>query len=139
MKFKDESYTSAGDTSGIYTDANLSKINSVLSACLLINLFSMAGIPPLAGFWAKFYIFVLLIKSNAYYLAIIAFIATVIGAFYYINIIRKMYFDKEQKDLITPKIKLNFIEILVIALGVAFNILYILFPSYMLKIISHYV
>ena len=99
----------------------------------------MAGIPPLAGFWAKFYIFIILIKSNAYYLAIIAFIATVIGAFYYINIIRKMYFDKEQKDLITPKIKLNFIEILVIALGVAFNILYILFPSYMLKIISHYV
>ena len=50
-----------------------------------------------------------------------------------------MYFDKEQKGIITPKIKLNFIETLVIALGIAFNILYILFPSYMLKIISHYV
>ena len=117
----------------------LSKNNSYICFSLAVVLFSMAGIPPLAGFWAKFYIFIILIKSNAYYLAIIAFIATVIGAFYYINIIRKMYFDKEQKDLITPKIKLNFIEILVIALGVAFNILYILFPSYMLKIISHYV
>ena len=50
-----------------------------------------------------------------------------------------MYFDKEQNDIIPPKIRLNIIEILIISLGVAFNILYVLFPSYMLKIISHYV
>ena len=117
----------------------LSKNNAYICFSLAVVLFSMAGIPPLAGFWAKFYIFVVLIKSKTYYLAIIAFIATVIGAFYYINIIRKVYFDKEQKDMVAPKIKLNFIEILVITMGVAFNILYILFPSYMLKIISHYV
>lgn len=117
----------------------LSKNNTHICFSLAVVLFSMAGIPPLAGFWAKFYIFVILIKSGTYYLAIIALIATLIGAFYYINIIRKMYFDKEQKDLVAPKITLNFVETFVIALGVAFNILYILFPSYMLKIISYYV
>ena len=115
------------------------KNNAFICFSLAVILFSMAGIPPLAGFWAKFYIFIILIKSKTYYLAIIAFIATVIGAVYYINVIRKMYFDKEQNDIIPPKIRLNIIEILIISLGVAFNILYVLFPSYMLKIISHYV
>ena len=75
----------------------LSKNNSFICFSLATILFSMAGIPPLAGFFAKLYIFVILIKAKIYYLSFIAFIATVIGSFYCINIIRKMYFDKIEK------------------------------------------
>ena len=117
----------------------LSKNNSFICFSLATILFSMAGIPPLTGFFAKLYIFVILIKSKIYYLAIIAFIATVIGSFYCINIIRKVYFDKVEKGHYISRIRLNKVESMIIFLGVAFNILYILFPSYVLKMISNYI
>lgn len=117
----------------------LSKNNPFICFSLAAVAFSMAGIPPLAGFFAKFYIFIILINFKMYYLAIIAIVATVIGSFYCINIIRKMYFDKVIDGNIAGKIKLNLVEIIIISLGVAVNILYVLFPSYMLEIISNYV
>ncbi len=117
----------------------LSKNNSFICFSLAIIAFSMAGIPPLIGFFAKLYIFITLINFKMYYLAIIAIIATVIGSFYCINIIRKMYFDKVINGSIAKKIKLNLVEIIIISLGLGFNIFYVLFPSYMLKIINNYI
>ena len=64
---------------------------------LLIILFSLAGIPPLAGFFAKFYIFMSVIESGMFTLAIIGLVTTVISAFYYIRIIKIMYFDSSKK------------------------------------------
>ena len=64
---------------------------------LLIILFSLAGIPPLAGFFAKFYVFMAVIESGMYTLAIIGLITTVISAFYYIRVIKIMYFDEPKK------------------------------------------
>ena len=77
-----------------------SKNQPLMSFCLLLILFSLAGIPPLAGFFAKFYIFMSVIESGMYTLAIIGLVTTVISAFYYIRIIKIMYFDLSKNLLI---------------------------------------
>ena len=77
--------------------SGLSKNHPLLSLGLLIILFSLAGIPPLAGFFAKFYIFMAVIESEMYTLAIIGLVTTVVSAFYYIRIIKVMYFDESKE------------------------------------------
>ncbi len=64
---------------------------------LLTILFSLAGIPPLAGFFAKFYIFMSVIESGMFGLAIVGLVTTVVSAFYYIRIVKIMYFDESKK------------------------------------------
>jgi NADH-quinone oxidoreductase subunit N len=80
--------------------SGISKTNPLLAISFLIILFSLAGIPPLGGFFAKFYIFMSVLENEMYALAIIGLLTTVISAFYYIKIIKIMYFDdlKEQFD-----------------------------------------
>lgn len=75
----------------------LSKNHSVISICFCIILFSLAGIPPLAGFFAKFYIFKAVIDSQMYTLAIIGLLSSVVAAFYYLRVIKIIYFDKEKE------------------------------------------
>ncbi|MAV57062.1 MAG: NADH-quinone oxidoreductase subunit NuoN [Pelagibacteraceae bacterium TMED247] len=77
--------------------SGISKNHPLLSLGLLIILFSLAGIPPLAGFFAKFYIFMSVIESEMFTLAIVGLITTVLSAFYYIRIIKIMYFDLPKK------------------------------------------
>ena len=74
-----------------------SKNHPLMCFGLLIILFSLAGIPPLAGFFAKFYIFMSVIESGMFALAIIGLVTTVVSAFYYIRIIKIMYFDDSKK------------------------------------------
>ena len=81
--------------------SGVSKNHPLMSLGLLIILFSLAGIPPLAGFFAKFYIFMSVIESEMYTLAIIGLITTVVSAFYYIRIIKVMYFDEPKKPFET--------------------------------------
>jgi NADH-quinone oxidoreductase subunit N len=57
-------------------------------------MFSLIGIPPLAGFFAKWYVFVAAIESGLYLLAVIGFVTSVVGAYYYLRVIRVMFFDK---------------------------------------------
>ena len=78
--------------------SGISKNHPILSISFLIILFSLAGIPPLAGFFAKFYIFVAVIESKMYTLAIIGLLSTVVSAFYYLRIIKIIYFDDENKS-----------------------------------------
>jgi NADH-quinone oxidoreductase subunit N len=78
--------------------SGISKNHPILSISLLIILFSLAGIPPLAGFFAKFYIFIAVIESKMYTLAIIGLLSTVISAFYYLRIIKIIYFDDASKS-----------------------------------------
>ena len=78
--------------------SGLSKNHPLISLSLLIILFSLAGIPPLAGFFAKFYIFMAVIESEMYTLAIVGLVTTVVSAFYYIRIIKIMYFDESKKS-----------------------------------------
>ncbi len=77
--------------------SGMSKNHPLLSLSFLVILFSLAGIPPLAGFFAKFYIFMSVIEAEMYALAIIGLVTTVISAFYYLRIIKVIYFDKSNK------------------------------------------
>ena len=77
--------------------SGISKNHPLAALSLLIVLFSLAGIPPLAGFFAKFYIFMSVIESGMYALAIIGLVTTVVSAFYYIRIVKVMYFDSPKK------------------------------------------
>ncbi len=74
--------------------AGLSRTHPGLALALGIFMFSMAGIPPLAGFFAKLYIFLAAIDAGLYTLAVIGVLASVVGAFYYLRIVKLMYFDE---------------------------------------------
>ena len=64
---------------------------------LAMILFSMAGVPPLAGFFAKFYVFAAAIKAGLYPLAIIGVLASVVAAYYYLRVVKIMFFDDAQQ------------------------------------------
>jgi NADH-quinone oxidoreductase subunit N len=82
--------------------AGLSKTHPVVAAALTIFMFSMAGIPPLAGFFSKLYIFLSAIESNFYGLALVAVLSSVVSAFYYLRIIKVIYFDDQAEPLEKP-------------------------------------
>ena len=91
IRSNEKYYESIDDLSG------LSKHHPLLSFSLLVVLFSLAGIPPLAGFFGKFYIFMAVIDQELYTLAILGLISTVISAFYYLKIIKIIYFNDAKK------------------------------------------
>jgi NADH-quinone oxidoreductase subunit N len=74
--------------------SGLSRTNPVMAFMLAMLLFSLAGIPPLAGFFAKFYVFLAAIQAGLYILAVIGVLASVVGAYYYLRIVKIMYFDE---------------------------------------------
>ena len=127
IKRNNEYYEQIDDLSG------LSKNHPLLSLSLLIILFSLAGIPPLAGFFAKFYIFKSVLEQSMYFLAIVGLLSTVIAAFYYLRIIKIIYFDKEKEKYDTDhslwlKFSLSFSTILIL--------LYFIFPSQLIEVVS---
>jgi len=127
LKRNDEYFETVDDLSG------LSKNHPVLSLSLLVILFSLAGIPPLAGFFAKFYVFTAVIEQSMYFLAIVGLLSTVIAAFYYLKIIKVIYFDKEKESYdndhnIWLKMSLTFSTLLIL--------LYFIFPSQLVEIVS---
>jgi NADH-quinone oxidoreductase subunit N len=73
--------------------AGLSATNPLMAFLLGVLLFSLAGIPPLAGFFAKFYVFLAAIHAGLYALAVIGVLLSVVGAYYYLRIVKIMYFD----------------------------------------------
>jgi NADH-quinone oxidoreductase subunit N len=74
--------------------AGLSRTKPAVAFLLAMLLFSLAGIPPLAGFFAKFYVFLAAIKAGLYLLAVVGVLASVVGAYYYLAIVKLMYFDE---------------------------------------------
>ncbi|CAN7490564.1 NADH-quinone oxidoreductase subunit NuoN [Phyllobacterium sp. LjRoot231] len=88
MRRKDGNVEQIGDLAG------LSRTNPIMATILTILMFSLAGIPPLAGFWGKWYTFLAAMQANLYALAIIGIVASVVGAFYYLRIIKIMWFDE---------------------------------------------
>lgn len=87
--------------------AGLSKTQPKLAAALAIFMFSLAGIPPLLGFWPKFAVFQAAIGSDLIVLALIGFVASVIAAFYYLRLIKIMYFDEPAVLLATEGSAVN--------------------------------
>jgi len=82
--------------------SGLSKNNPVMAGVLTLLMFSMAGIPPLAGFFGKLYIFQAAIQSGLVGLAVIGVLTSVIGAFYYLRIIKVIYFDDAEEKFDRP-------------------------------------
>ena len=127
MKRENIYYENIKELSGLSTN------HPILALGFLIILFSLAGIPPLAGFFAKFYIFMAVIESEMYTLAIIGLITTVISAFYYLRIIKIIYFDKPKKPFESNydwglKISLILSSVLIL--------FYFIYPSLLLNLIS---
>jgi len=127
MKRENIFYDNINDLSG------LSKNHPLLALGFLIILFSLAGIPPLAGFFAKFYIFMAVIEAKMFTLAIIGLITTVVSAFYYLRIIKIIYFDKPKKPFEGNydwglKIPLIFSSVLIL--------IYFVHPSMLIEIVS---
>ena len=113
--------------------SGLSKNHPILSISLLIVLFSLAGIPPLAGFFAKFYIFMAVIERSMYFLAVIGLLSTVIAAYYYLRIIKIIYFDPEKEKYDSNHhlgLKLSLI------ISTIFILFYFIYPSGLTEIIS---
>ena len=94
--------------------SGLSRNNPFLAFAFLIIFFSLAGIPPLGGFFAKFYVFIAVIESELYLLAIVGLVTTVISAFYYLKIIKIIYFDDNKKEFDQVK-DLNSLAVMVIS------------------------
>ncbi|WP_439498996.1 NADH-quinone oxidoreductase subunit NuoN [Bosea sp. (in: a-proteobacteria)] len=74
--------------------AGLSRTNPWMAFALSMMMFSLAGIPPLAGFWAKFYVFLAAIDAKLYTLAVVGVVTSVVGAYYYLRLVKVMYFDE---------------------------------------------
>ena len=127
MKRNNQYHESINDLSG------LSKNHPLLSLSMLVILFSLAGIPPLAGFFAKFYIFKSVLEQSMYFLAIVGLLSTVIAAFYYLRIIKIMYFDKEKEKYDTDHslwLKFSLIASTLLIL------IYFIFPSQLIEVVS---
>ena len=82
--------------------AGLSRTHPMLALAMAIFMFSMAGIPPLAGFFGKLYVFLAAINAHLYTLAIIGVLSSVVAAFYYLRIVKLMYFDEVKEALYRP-------------------------------------
>ena len=74
--------------------AGLSRTNGWMAFAMAMMMFSLAGIPPLAGFWAKWYVFLAAINAKLYVLAVVGVLTSVVGAYYYLRIVKVMYFDE---------------------------------------------
>ena len=105
--------------------SGLSRTNPMMAFMLAMLLFSLAGIPPLAGFFAKFYVFLAAIHAGLYALAVIGVLLSVVGAYYYLRIVKLMYFDApaERFEPMQPS--------LAAVLGVSggFILLYFVYPA----------
>ena len=105
--------------------SGLSRSHPTMAFFLLILMFSLAGIPPMAGFFAKYYVFIAAIKAGLYTLAVIGVLASVVGAFYYLQIVKTMYFDEPKKSFQAMPCLLRLV------LGVAglANLLFFVYPA----------
>ena len=113
--------------------SGLSKNHPLLSFSFLIVLFSLAGIPPLAGFFAKFYLFTAVIEESMYFLAIVGLLSTVIAAFYYLRLIKIIYFDNQKNKYETNH---NIGLKLSLVLSSIFILFYFVYPSGLTGIIE---
>ena len=105
--------------------SGLARTNPTTAFFMAMLLFSMAGIPPLAGFFAKFYVFLAAIKAGLYILAVIGVLASVVGAYYYLAIIKIMYFDDAVEGFYPTPVELK----VVLAVCGLFNVLFFLYPG----------
>src|SRR6201991_4571713 len=105
--------------------AGLSRTNPLIAFFFAMLLFSLAGVPPLAGFFGKWYVFVAAIKANLFALAVIGVLTSVVGCFYYLSIVKVMYFDEPAGKLDPVRVELR----TVLAVAGLFNVLFFVYPG----------
>jgi len=113
--------------------SGLAKNHPLLSFSFLIVLFSLAGIPPLAGFFAKFYIFTAVLEESMYFLAIVGLLSTVIAAFYYLRLIKIIYFDIEKEKYETNH---NIGLKLSLLISSIFILFYFIYPRWLTEMVE---
>ena len=113
--------------------SGLSKNQPLLALAFLILFFSMAGIPPLGGFFAKFYVFMTVIKNEMYALAIIGLLTTVISAFYYLKVIKVIYFDN---SILKFDKNNNFAIRATLLMSCIFLVVFFIKPSLLINIVN---
>jgi NADH-quinone oxidoreductase subunit N len=106
--------------------AGLSRTNPLMALAMGIFMFSLAGVPPLAGFFAKFYIFMAAINNGLYTLAVIGVVASVVGAYYYVRIVKIMYFDDPAEPFERP---IRGEMVMVMAGTGIFTLLFFIYPA----------
>ncbi len=117
--------TAEGPVEDIDSLSGLAKTNLSMAFVLAMLLFSMAGIPPLAGFFAKLYVFGAAIKANLVTLAVIGVLASVVGAYYYLRLVKIMFFDDAKAAFLPVDRGAG----VVMALSGAFVLLFVLVPA----------
>src|SRR5262245_1329416 len=105
--------------------AGLARTKPTMAFFFAMLLFSLAGIPPLAGFFAKFYVFLAAIQAGLFTLAVIGVITSVVGSYYYLAIVKTMYFDEPAKPFEPMPYELK----AVLAVTGLFNLLFFVYPS----------
>jgi len=105
--------------------AGLSRTNPMMAFMLAMLLFSLAGIPPLAGFFAKFYVFVAAVKEGLWGLAVFGVLASVVGAYYYVRIVKLMFFDAPKEKFLDVPVKAG----LIMGVTGLFMLLYVVWPA----------
>jgi NADH-quinone oxidoreductase subunit N len=115
----------AGSVEEIDELSGLAQHNLPMAFVLMLLMFSLAGIPPLAGFWAKFYAFQPAIKAELYTLAVIGVLASVVGAYYYLRIVKIMFFDAPRQPFLPVRARVG----LVMALAGIFVLLFVVMPA----------
>jgi NADH-quinone oxidoreductase subunit N len=114
-----------GPVEDIYELAGLAETNLPMAFVLAMLFFSLAGVPPLAGFFAKFYVFAAAVKAELYGLAVLGVLSSVVGAFYYLRIVKVMFFD-EAKPAFLPAAP--YVRLVMIGAGL-FVVFYALYPA----------
>jgi NADH-quinone oxidoreductase subunit N len=105
--------------------AGLAQNNLGMAAALGLLMFSLAGIPPLAGFWGKWYVFLAAVKANMWGLAVIGMIASVIGAYYYLRVVKVMFFDEAKPAFVAAPVKTRVVYALSALLMIAFSLSFV--------------
>jgi NADH-quinone oxidoreductase subunit N len=105
--------------------SGLARTKPTMAFFFAMLLFSLAGVPPLAGFFAKFYVFLAAIKAGLFALAVIGVVTSVVGAYYYLTIVKTMYFDEPAKPFEPMPYELK----AMLGLTGLFNLLFFVYPS----------
>jgi NADH-quinone oxidoreductase subunit N len=114
-----------GMTEEIDDLSGLAQNNLALATLLAILMFSLAGIPPLAGFFAKFYVFAAAVREGLWPLAVIGVLASVVGAYYYVRIVKVMFFDPPRERFMAVQAKTG----LVMWVAGLAMLLYVVWPA----------
>ncbi len=105
--------------------AGLSRTNPLLAFFFAMLLFSLAGVPPLAGFFGKWYVFVAAIRAGLFTLSVIGVLTSVVGAYYYLSIVKTMYFDEPLTKLDPVRFEVG----TVLTVAGVFNLLFFVYPG----------